>query len=39
MKKEYFEPTQESGAVLFKRNIGGELLLSVWRALVIELQQ
>lgn len=22
MKKEYFEPTQESGAALFKRNIG-----------------
>lgn len=27
MKKEYFEPTQESGAALFKRNIGGEVVM------------
>jgi hypothetical protein len=27
MKKEYFEPTQESGAALFTRNIGGEVVM------------
>ena len=27
MKKEYFEPTQESGAALFIRNISGEVVM------------
>ncbi|MEH6451501.1 MAG: DUF1330 domain-containing protein [Psychromonas sp.] len=27
MNKEYFEPTQESGAALFKRNIVGEVVM------------